>query len=194
MPVIKQRGAASKPASRTAKSKTTTPAKRGTTSRKSATKPAAKRTTTTRKPAAKKEAPQRVNRSPKTDMSARELKSFLAPLEKIGVKRTKQYEDWKGTVEESNELILAALEAEVPVNMIVEAAQVTRQHIYKLLGQQDDKPKAKSNGRAPAKPKAAPKRAAKRPAAKTPAKRKVAAKRPASKPAAGAKRKIVRRG
>lgn len=190
MPVInlggrKVGGAAKKPASRTNSTARKPAAKR--TATRTASKPVAK------KSAARTAAPERVNRSPKTDMSQSQLNKLLGPLGKKAVKREQLYEQWKDAVSEVNDLILEALDAEVPVGMIVYEAQISRQHLYKLIGE-----RSKNGSGSKTRAKAAAKTATRaKPVAKKTATRTVAKKTPARKPAAkrgaSAKRTIKRR-
>lgn len=122
MPVIKTKG--SKPG-----------AKRGSAVRasKPAAKPAAKRTTGAKRRAAAKPEPTRTNRSPKTDLPKSEINATIGPLTKAGKERKRYEAAWKEQVAETNRLIVEALDKEIPVNMIVNAAQVSRQHVYKII-------------------------------------------------------------
>lgn len=154
MPVIKTRGQAkAKPAARTAA--------RGT-ARKSATAPKRR---TAAKPSNGRKAkatPQRVNRSSKMPegVSKSQINSILNPLAASSKRRNKHYEDWKSEVASVNELIVDALDAEIPVKDIVEHADVSRQHVYKIIadidaGKRSDNGQATGEaGRPAAKPKA----------------------------------------
>jgi hypothetical protein len=155
MPVIKTRGQAkAKPATRK-------PAARGT-ARKSATAPkrrAAAKPSNGRKA---KAAPQRINRSSKMPegVSKAEVNKILNPLASSAKRRNKHYADWKSEVSTVNELIVDALDAEIPVKDIVESADVSRQHVYKIIadidaGKRSDNGQATGEaGRPAAKPKA----------------------------------------
>jgi hypothetical protein len=160
MPVIKTREQASKPKPRqTAKASKPAPRKRGTA-----------------KPKAQAQTQERVNRSSKTDMPKRELNAILNPLTKAAEQREKHYEAWKSHVSAVNEMIVEALDAEVPVHMIVDAADVSRQHVYKIIsdlksGKRDNGGQATGKaGRPPAekpKAKATAKKTGRRPASKS---------------------------
>jgi hypothetical protein len=169
MPVIRTRQEASKPKPR-ARTKQT-----------AATKPAPRK-----RQAAKPAAESRTNRSSKTDLSQRELNAILNPLSKAAQQREKHYEAWKEHVSAVNEMIVEALDAEIPVHMIVDSASVSRQHVYKIIS--DMKEGRRTNG-GQATGKAGRPRTngeAKKPAARKPAARKAAAKpgrRPAGKAA-----------
>lgn len=168
MAVIKTRGAA-------AKAKPST--------RKAAAKPAARKGAT-RKVAAK--TTERTNRSSKTDLSQSQLNTILNPLSKASKSRNKNHDAWKEDVATVNELIVEALADEIPVNMIVEAADVSRQHVYKLINDIEEGKRTK-DGLATGKPGRKP-TTTKRSSTKAPA-RKIG--RTASvKPSAGKKRVI----
>lgn len=140
---IKSKGTA-KPAARKSTAKPAT-RKAATSTRRTAAGP--KRTA---KPKAAPKAAQATGtrRSPKTDMSQRELNSVLGPLTKAATQRDKFNAQWKAAIKETNDQIVAAIEAGVPVNLIVNAASVSRQHVYTLLKEiQEGK---RSNGHKPA--------------------------------------------
>ena len=81
-----------------------------------------------------RKAPERVNRSSKMpDIPKAELNRILGPLKKSADKREKHYADWKSEVAAVNEMIVEALDAEIPVKEIVDNAQVSRQHVYKII-------------------------------------------------------------
>lgn len=142
-------------------------------------KPKAKATGTrkaTPKPAAKKAtAATGERRRSSTDMTQAQLKKVLGPLETHSRKRDEFNAKWKEEIREVNDRILDALNQEVPIHLIVKSANVSRQHVYKLI--EDAKAGKRSNG---SKPKAAPKTAAKPKtgtAKKTAPKRKITPKR-----------------
>lgn len=143
MPVIKTRTGA-KPATRKAK-------------------PAARRTAPKAKARSVKssngrKAPERVNRSSKMpDIPKSAVNKILNPLKRSADNREKHYANWKEEVAAVNELIVDALDAEIPVKEIVDNAQVSRQHVYKIIadmqeGKRGDNGVAKGvAGRPPAK-------------------------------------------
>ena len=108
-------------------------------------------------------------------MTQAQLKKVLGPLETHSRKRDEFNAKWKEEIREVNDRILDALNQEVPIHLIVKSANVSRQHVYKLI--EDAKAGKRSNG---SKPKAAPKTAAKPKtgtAKKTAPKRKITPKR-----------------
>lgn len=72
-------------------------------------------------------------RSPKTDLSQSQLKKFLNPLNRHATKRDKLKAEWLEEVELAQTAMLEALDAGVPVGLVMKSAQVSRQHIYKVL-------------------------------------------------------------
>lgn len=129
------------------------------------TKAAPKRTQAKAKPKAAAKAPaERTRRSPKTDLTQAQLKKHLGPLAKVANERVALNERWKAKVEESNERVLAALDAGVPIGLVVESAQISRQHCYKLIEQAQAG--RRSNGNAKSARKPAAKATTKKPAAK----------------------------
>lgn len=200
MPVIvKTRGAK---ASNTAKKPATKPAAKRKPATKTTAKKAVKRSgtaqssTPVRKKGVATPADQRTNRSPLVPegMNKTELNSYLKKLTTVGNKREELFENWKEQVSESNQLIVLALNAEVPVGMIVDAANVTRQHVYKMLGEirdgkrnEDGTLKNTDNrgGRPASKPATKRKPAAKKAPASSNGKKTIGTRKPAAKPAAG---------
>ncbi len=111
---------------------------RGTATR---SKPSSKsksvaRKSTTSKAAAPKQT-ERSNRSSKTDLTQTQLNRILGPLDKASKSRNKNHDAWKDDVASVNALIVEALESEIPIVMIVEAADVSRQHVYKIISDMD---------------------------------------------------------
>ena len=103
------------------------------------------KTTAAAKPAAKATTATRQRRSSKTDMTQAQLNKILKPLARDAAKRTSFHDQWKEYVASVNEQIIAALDAGVPVSLIVEHGDISRQHVYKLL---EDAKKA-TNGSGP---------------------------------------------
>jgi len=141
MAIIKTRGTAkAKP------STSTKPARRST----------AKETTSTKRTAS-------INRSPKTDLSQAQLNKVLTPLSKAAKSRNRNHDAWKEDVATVNELIVTGLSEEIPVNMLVEAADVSRQHVYKIISDIEEGKRTSdglATGKAGRKPAAATKRSA----------------------------------
>lgn len=166
-------GGASKPATRTKASK---PAAKRTPAKKATSKPAAKRSAA-RKPAATKAAPTRTNRSPKVpEGKERQIEAMRKKLKKQGDLRLKLHEQHKEAVAELAEMVEDCLSKGMPMGMVHENAQISRQWIYKINSHsgRSDAPKSK--------PAAKKTSTARKPAAKaTTAKRTVAKKSGAKK-------------
>lgn len=158
---IQIKSAGAKPATRKT---STTKAKPAARTRKAPTKATAKKTTTARKAAPKATAaPTRQRRSSKTDLTQAQLNKILKPLARDAVKRTSFHDQWKEYVAKVNEQIISALDEGVPVSLIVEHGDISRQHVYKLL----EDAKKSTNGRKPAAKTTAAKRSPGRPKGST---------------------------
>lgn len=172
------------PKTRTTTAKTKTPA-RSRTAAKAKNTTATTRSTRRSHPAKGTSIADGTRRSSKANMTQKELNSYLKPLERASSKRDEFHAKWKEFVAESNEALLEALDAGVPINLLIVHGNISRQHVYKLL--EDAKNGKLSNGSA-SKPRA---KAATKTVAKTGVKRgpgrpkgsknKVAAKRSTSR-------------
>ena len=131
MPVIKTRAERGKPSGSTRKA--AKPAARTTA------RTAPKRRTQAKAKTNGRKAPERgVNRSSKMpDLPKSQINGILNPLAASAKRRNKHYEDWKSEVAAVNEMIVTALDAEIPVKDIVEHADVSRQHVYKIISDID---------------------------------------------------------
>jgi hypothetical protein len=134
MPVINVRGKPAGKSTGSARKTMAKPARR--TAAKSTTAP--KRRTTAKAKTNGRQSAERVNRSSKMpDLPKSQINGILNPLAKSAKAREKHYEDWKSEVANVNELIVSALDAEIPVKDIVEHANVSRQHVYKIIADLD---------------------------------------------------------
>lgn len=139
---IKATGGSSKPVKTTAKRG---PGRPKGSKNKATTKTTARGSKVTRTRNAAKATPANGNgrRSSKTDLSQAELRRLLSPMEKAATKREALKEQWKEYVEAVNEAVYDAVDNGVPVHLIVDNAQITRQHFYSLM----EKRGTASNGR-----------------------------------------------
>lgn len=163
---IQIKSAGSKPATRKTSTTKAKPAARATkTPAKAAPKRGSNVKRSTKAAPKATAAPTRQRRSSKTDLTQAQLNKILKPLARDAGKRTSFHDQWKEYVASVNAQILAALDEGVPVSLIVEHGDISRQHVYKLL--EDAKKSANGNGSKPAAKATAAKRGPGRPKGST---------------------------
>jgi hypothetical protein len=140
-------GKTKKSASKRSTSTSTTRSKTRTAARKTATKRTASKPATTKRQSTRTTD----RRSSKTDLSQTQLKKLLGPLERHATKRDKLRAELNEEIELTQEALFEALDANVPVGLVQKAANVSRQHIYKLLGERQNGSGPKSRAKAAAK-------------------------------------------